>query len=64
MTTSTIEKPVEEKVEEETVCEFCEGTGEVTCAEWDEDAHIYMPVGTEKCICQLSEPEDENDQDR
>lgn len=45
--------------EEEDVCEFCDGTGEVTTMEsvypGTPDSHIQAPIGTEKCICQLDE---------
>lgn len=33
-------------------CEFCDGTGEVACDEWDPDSGRYMAgVGSQRCIC-------------
>ena len=42
--------------EEEKVCEFCGGTGEVTTMEqvYPNEPH-YAPIGTAKCICQLDD---------
>lgn len=41
---------------EEEVCEFCGGTGEINTMEqvYPNEPH-YAPIGTEKCICQLDE---------
>lgn len=45
--------------EDEEVCEFCEGTGEVSTDEVDPDSHQVMRgVGTEKCICRMKDPDD------
>lgn len=42
----------------EQICEFCYGEGEVTTMEsvWAGEPH-YAPIGTQKCVCQLSEPD-------
>jgi hypothetical protein len=51
--------------EKEEVCELCGGTGEVNYDVWDEDSHNYQHgVGTKKCLCQLEEDDEANDQDR
>ena len=47
-----------EKDGEDKCCEFCGGTGEVSTDESDGEGHIQRGVGTEKCICQLGEPDD------
>lgn len=48
--------------EVEEVCELCHGTGEVTVDEqvYANEPHM-APIGTQKCICQLSDPDDEYD---
>lgn len=48
---------------QEEVCEFCLGEGTVSTDESDGEGHIMRGVGTEKCICQIRD-EDESDQDR
>jgi hypothetical protein len=37
------------------VCEFCNGTGEVSVDESDGEGHIMNGVGTQKCICRLQD---------
>lgn len=37
--------------EDEELCEWCEGTGEVATDEDDGEGHIMRGVGTKKCIC-------------
>lgn len=50
--------------EVEEVCADCLGTGEVTTMEqvWAGEPHT-APIGTEKCICQLRDPDDYDDQE-
>lgn len=42
----------------EKVCEFCHGTGEVSCDERDSDGNWQRGVGTQRCECQLDIEED------
>jgi transcription elongation GreA/GreB family factor len=49
--------------EEESVCEFCGGTGIEITDEDDGEGHIMRGVGERKCICQIHE-EEYNDQDK
>lgn len=46
--------------EEDDTCEFCDGTGEVDVMEsvYAGEPH-QAPTGTKKCICQLSDADDE-----
>lgn len=50
--------------EVEEVCADCLGTGEVTTMEtvWAGEPHT-APIGTEKCICTLRDPDDYDDQE-
>ena len=43
---------------EKKVCEICGGSGEVSCDEDDGEGHMQRGVGTEKCECKISEPDD------
>lgn len=45
------------KVIGEEICEFCLGEGEVSTDERDRDGNWERGVGTQRCICQLSEPD-------
>lgn len=45
------------------VCEYCRGTGEVDEDETDASGNIARGVNTKKCICQLHEPEEADDQE-
>lgn len=47
--------------ENDNVCEFCEGTGEIEDYEWDDDSHNYIPSGMKKCICLENFEEEEYD---
>ena len=46
------------------VCALCLGTGEVTTMEtvYQGEPHV-APTGTEKCLCQLKDVDDYNEQD-
>lgn len=48
----------------EEICALCDGTGEVTTMEtvWAGEPHT-APIGTEKCICQLKEEDEYDDQE-
>ena len=48
---------------ESDVCPLCDGTGEVSCDVWNDDAHCYEPTGTEKCICKIEDEDDVDDQE-
>ena len=39
------------------ICEECGGTGEVHFDESDGEGHIMRGTGTQKCICQLDDTE-------
>lgn len=41
------------------VCAYCLGTGEVDKDETDSDGNVARGTLTEKCVCQLSNSEDE-----
>lgn len=58
MIENSVEK--EEEIETEEVCEFCGGTGEVTTMEqvYPGEPHL-APIGTQKCVCQLRDNDDE-----
>lgn len=45
--------------DKEIVCEICGGTGEVSTMEpvWAGEPHM-ADIGTEKCVCQISDDED------
>jgi hypothetical protein len=59
-TTSMEEKL--EALDEEEVCELCGGTGEVTTSEQVYPGEPHMAdIGTRKCICQLKEESDMDD---
>ncbi len=42
---------------EQPICEYCNGTGEMDLMESDGEGH-EAPTGTRKCLCQLSEDSD------
>lgn len=42
----------------EDLCEICQGTGEVIVNGTDEQGRITRGTDTEKCECQIREPED------
>ena len=44
----------------EDVCEFCNGTKEVSVDESDGEGHITRGTGTRKCICALEEQTEDN----
>lgn len=47
------------------VCVHCLGTGEMTVDEAVYAGEPHMaPIGSQKCICQLSDPDDYDDQER
>lgn len=50
-------------MDEEKVCEFCGGTGEVSTDEMDSDGNIEHGVGTRKCICQEEDCDEDDDSD-
>ena len=37
------------------VCEFCGGTGKVSCDEDDGEGNVQRGVGIRKCICQIKQ---------
>lgn len=43
------------------VCEFCDGTGEVSTDESDGEGHIMRGVGSQPCICMHRDPDYTND---
>lgn len=47
----------------EYVCEMCEGTGEVSVDEDDGEGHTMRGVGTQKCLCQIKDRQDDMDDD-
>ena len=51
-------EPVEAGLEG--VCEFCNGTKEVSVDENDGEGHITQGTGTKKCICALEEQTEDN----
>ena len=52
-----------EEIIEDEKCEFCDGTGEVSCDERDRDGNWQRGVGTRKCECSLIEEDYSNDED-
>ena len=44
--------------DEQPVCEYCDGTGEQDEMESDGEGH-EAPTGTRKCLCQLSDDEED-----
>ena len=47
-----------QECEVEEVCAYCRGSGEVSTDERDSDGNWQSGVGSEKCICQIHEPDD------
>lgn len=48
----------------EEVCEICLGDGVIDTDETDSDGNVARGVGSAKCICQLSDEEDYNEDDQ
>jgi hypothetical protein len=55
----------EDDEEEVNVCPMCLGTGEVTTEEYVYPGEPHTaPIGTRKCLCQLPDPDDYQEEDR
>ena len=46
--------------ETDEVCAYCLGKGFVAVDETDQDGNIARGVDTEKCVCQLREPDEDD----
>ena len=56
-------KEFSEPVEEEEVCEFCGGTGEISSMEYVYAGEPHMAdIGTKTCICRIKNEDDFDDQ--
>ncbi len=50
--------------EEEIGCIMCDFTGMVDVTGTDPDSHMLEVVGERKCLCQLPDPDDYQEEDR
>lgn len=57
--TITEEQLINLLIEDNQMCEYCHDEGEVSTDESDGEGHIMRGVGSRKCECKLSEPDDD-----